>query len=140
AIGSVKTNIGHLEGAAGVAGLIKAVLALEHGVVPPNVHFKTLNPFPLDRTPFEIPTEPVPWPANGDRRHAGVSSFGFGGTNAHVLLSESPPPPPATEAESNPPHVLAVSARSHDSLLELAGRYRELLSSDDPPPARDVCH
>src|SRR5690606_32737424 len=100
-LGAVKTNIGHLEGAAGIAGFIKAVLALHHEAVPPNLHFREPNPhLALGGTRFEIPTRPLPWPAGGDR-HAGVSSFGFGGTNAHLVLREAPPaeaPPAADEA------------------------------------------
>ncbi|MBN1219683.1 MAG: thioester reductase domain-containing protein [Anaerolineae bacterium] len=92
AIGSVKTNLGHLEAAAGIAGLIKVVLALRHQAIPPHLHFQKLNPeISLRNTPFVIPAELRPWPAGDEKRYAGVSSFGFGGTNAHVILAESPP-------------------------------------------------
>src|SRR5262249_14281686 len=88
-LGSVKTNIGHLEAAAGIAGLIKAVLALRHEEIPPHLHLRTINPhIALEGTAFAIPTETRPWPAGGAPRFAGVSSFGFGGTNAHVVLEE----------------------------------------------------
>jgi thioester reductase-like protein len=91
AIGSVKTNIGHLEAAAGIAGLIKVVLALKHQTIPPNLHFKKLNPeISLQNTPFIIPTELFPWPQGREKRYAGISSFGFGGTNAHVILEQAP--------------------------------------------------
>lgn len=90
-IGSVKTNIGHLEAAAGIAGLIKVVLALRHGEIPPHLHFSTLNPhIPIDGTPFIVPTARTPWPATRGPRRAGVSAFGFGGTNCHVVLEEAP--------------------------------------------------
>ena len=84
-IGTVKTNMGHLEAAAGMAGLIKTVLALQHGQIPPNLHFSTPNPhIPWDELPVTVPTERTPWPT--EKRLAGVSSFGFSGTNAHVVL------------------------------------------------------
>ncbi|CAI7975412.1 Polyketide synthase [Frankia sp. Hr75.2] len=158
ALGSVKTNIGHLEGAAGIAGLIKAVLALEHRVIPPTLHFGTLNPnITLAGTPFVIPTAPLPWPATGGRRYAGVSAFGFGGTNAHAVLAEAPPTraggpvDPGTDAgtdaepgtgadTSGGGYLLTLSARSAESLRALAGRYRDVLTADAAPPVRDVCH
>jgi len=91
AIASVKTNIGHLEAAAGIASVIKVVLALRNEMIPPHLHFQTPNPnIPMHNTPFVIPTEPRPWPKGSGRRLAGVSSFGFGGTNAHVVLEEAP--------------------------------------------------
>ncbi len=90
-MGSVKTNIGHLEAAAGIAGLIKVVLSLQHQEIPPHLHLKKLNPLiSLAGTPFAIPTEPQPWLVDTEPRFAGVSSFGFGGTNAHVVLAEAP--------------------------------------------------
>ncbi len=90
-LGSVKTNLGHLESAAGVASLIKVVLALHHGAVPPNLHFRIPSPhIPWDRLPLRVPTALVPWPRGPRPRLAGVSAFGFSGTNAHVLLEEPP--------------------------------------------------
>ncbi len=91
-VGSVKTNIGHLEAAAGMAGLIKSVLVLQHGLIPPHLHFHALNPhISLGETPLVIPIEPQPWsPIAGELRRAAVSSFGFGGTNAHIILEEAP--------------------------------------------------
>ncbi|WAS96619.1 type I polyketide synthase [Nannocystis punicea] len=90
-LGAVKSNLGHLEAAAGVAGLIKATLALEREVVPKNLHFRRLNPrISLAGTPFVVPREPVPWPRGERRRIAGVSSFGISGTNVHVVLEEAP--------------------------------------------------
>src|SRR5262249_36256676 len=91
-LGAGKSNIGHLEAAAGVAGLIKAVLCLYHQQIPKNLHFRALNPrIDLSGTPFVIPVESVAWPAQGKPRLAGVSSFGISGTNAHVILAEAPP-------------------------------------------------
>lgn len=90
-LGAVKSNIGHLEAAAGIAGLIKTVLCLGHQEIPPNLHFRHLNPYiHLSGTPFLIPTQKYPWPSSSVPRFAGVSSFGFGGTNAHVVLEEAP--------------------------------------------------
>ena len=86
-IGSVKANIGHLEAAAGMAGFMKVVLVLQHGEIPPQVHLKELNPYiKIQNTPLQIPTDLQPWPAGDAPRVAGVSAFGFGGTNAHVSV------------------------------------------------------
>ena len=88
----MKTNIGHLEAAAGVAGLIKVVLSLLHEEIPPHLHFQKLNPhIPQDLIPLEIPTQPRPWKRGEKRRIAGISSFGFSGTNAHLIVEEGPP-------------------------------------------------
>ncbi|KIG14079.1 Malonyl CoA-acyl carrier protein transacylase [Enhygromyxa salina] len=90
-IGSVKTNLGHLEAAAGMAGLIKTTLALHHGFIPPNLHFETPNPhIDFDRLQLRVPTQMLEWPERERPRLAGVSSFGFGGTNAHVALTSAP--------------------------------------------------
>ena len=92
-IGSVKTNIGHLESAAGIAGLIKVVLSLQHGVLPQNLHFENPSPhIPWDSLPVRVVDKAIPWQANGRPRRAGTSSFGFSGTNAHVLIEEAPSP------------------------------------------------
>ena len=94
-IGSVKTNIGHLEAAAGIAGLIKVVLALQREAIPPHLHLETLNPkIDLGGSSLSIPGELKPWPHGSRQRFAGVSSFGFGGTNVHVILEEAPAPAP----------------------------------------------
>ncbi|AUX47813.1 uncharacterized protein SOCE26_093370 [Sorangium cellulosum] len=125
ALGAVKTNLGHLEAAAGIAGLVKAVLALQRGVIPANQHFTTLNPrIDLSGTPFVIPTRNLPW-ARGDRpRIAGVSAFGLSGTNAHVVLEEAPRPPAAAAAgEERPLVLLPLSARSPQALSDLAQAY-----------------
>jgi amino acid adenylation domain-containing protein len=121
ALGSVKTNIGHLDSAAGVAGLIKAVLALEHGVIPPSLHFTAPNPqIDMAAGPFTVNAALAAWPRNGHPRRAGVSSFGIGGTNAHVVLEEAPPPAPTPRGiAARPWQLLTLSARS-ESALEVA--------------------
>jgi amino acid adenylation domain-containing protein len=115
-IGSVKSNIGHLDIAAGVAGLIKTVLALQHSEIPPSLHFETANPkLELEKTPFAINHALRPWPRNGQPRRAGVSSFGIGGTNAHVVLEEAPVGQPS-EPSKRPQHLLVVSAKTATAL------------------------
>ncbi|MEV6971950.1 amino acid adenylation domain-containing protein [Kitasatospora sp. NPDC093806] len=99
-VGSVKTNIGHTESASGLAGLIKSALALKHRLIPPHINLERLNPAIDPATlPYRIPTEPTPWPDHRGPARAGVNSFGFGGTNAHVLLEAAPEPVPAAVAE-----------------------------------------
>jgi len=130
-VGSVKTNIGHLEAAAGVAGLIKAVLALVHELIPPQLHFRSLNPrVELRGAPVEVVTEPRRWARSERRRVAGVSSFGLSGTNAHVLVEEAPAAPveEATLASADV-LVLPLSARTPEALSELARRWAAYLES-----------
>jgi myxalamid-type polyketide synthase MxaD len=139
-LGAAKANIGHLEGAAGVAGVLKAVLALRHGEVPPLVHFETLNPhISLRDTPFVIPTTVQPWPASSSPRYAGVSSFGWSGTNAHVIIGEAPPEPAHPPADDEAGYILALSARSAPARLALAAAYRSLLENQTDASLRDVC-
>jgi myxalamid-type polyketide synthase MxaE and MxaD len=129
-LGSAKANIGHLEGAAGVAGVIKAVLALRHRAVPLLPHFTQLNPhITLENTPFFIPTEPTAWDSNGQPRLAGVSSFGWSGTNAHVILEEAPAAPATGEpsAAAERPYFLPLSANTPEALQAQAARYRDFL-------------
>lgn len=110
-IGSVKTNIGHLDAAAGIAGLIKTVLILKHGEIPPSLHFETPNPnLDLENSPFFVNTQLNTWHRSGPPRRAGVSSFGLGGTNAHMILEESPDQKPSGPAKSR--QILTFSARS----------------------------
>jgi len=132
ALGSVKTNFGHLEAAAGMAGLIKAVLALQRGAIPAHLHFQKLNPhISLDGTCLDIPTALRPWPRGTEPRLAGVSSFGFGGTNAHVVLEEAPALPAPRRAEQSTegrPAILPLSAHSPEALSALGRAYREMLA------------
>ncbi|WP_223732849.1 beta-ketoacyl synthase N-terminal-like domain-containing protein [Streptomyces purpurogeneiscleroticus] len=131
-VGSVKTNIGHLEAGAGVAGLIKALLVVARGEIPPHLHFHTPNPMvEWDRMHLRIPTRTVPWPEEGRARLAGVSSFGASGTNVHVVL-EGPlaSPAPAVAAPAvDETQLLAASARSPEALRATARRYAEHLES-----------
>jgi amino acid adenylation domain-containing protein len=131
AIGSVKTNIGHLDGAAGVANLIKVVLAISHGELPPSLHFTEPNPeLHLDRTPFEINTRLREWPAS-PRRLAGVSSFGIGGTNAHVVVEE--PPPPAVTDAGHAWQLVPLSAKTPAALDTVGQRLAEYFDGATTP-------
>jgi acyl transferase domain-containing protein len=140
ALGSVKTNLGHLEGAAGVAGLAKAVLALDRGEIPPSLHFHTPNPaLDLGAVPAFVPTAPVPWPRGGRRRVAGVSAFGMSGTNVHVVLEEAPAPEPAPAPSARGVHLLPVSARTPAALAAAARGVGAALSAADAPALADAC-
>lgn len=141
-MGSAKTNIGHLESASGTAGLIKVVLALQHQLLPPSLHFDTPSPhIAWDSLPVAVVAEPTPWPAEGRTRRAGVSSFGFTGTNAHVLIAEAPSAPAdiAEPAADGSVDVLTLSARSPEALTALAERYRSWLQVHDDVDFADVC-
>ncbi|MGA8328579.1 MAG: SDR family NAD(P)-dependent oxidoreductase, partial [Mycobacterium sp.] len=150
-MGSVKTNIGHLESASGSAGLIKVVLSLQHGVLPKSLHFDNPSPhIPWDSLPVRVVTEATPWEANGKPRRAGVSSFGFTGTNAHVLIEEAPAQPviaPADAADEvvdaagprESAEVLPLSARSSDALVALAQRYGSWLETNPEADVAEVC-
>ena len=138
-ISSVKTNIGHLEAAAGIAGLIKVVLALQHEQIPPHLHFKQPNPhINWDKLPVVVPTEPIPWPVEQRPRLAGVSSFGISGTNAHVVLEEAPAPQPVPAAVERPLHLLTLSAKTLIALVELVSRYEQHLAACSDAFA-DIC-
>ncbi|HEX2188472.1 MAG TPA: type I polyketide synthase, partial [Longimicrobiaceae bacterium] len=140
ALGSVKTNVGHLDAAAGVASLIKAVLALEHGEIPPSLHFTEPNPaIPFASTPFYVADRLLPWtPPAGTPRRAGVSSFGVGGTNAHVVLEEPPPSPAAAPADGEAEELLVLSARTPEALDRLAAATAERLERGGAPSLADA--
>ncbi|WP_067470427.1 type I polyketide synthase [Nocardia amamiensis] len=131
-MGSVKTNIGHLEAAAGVAGLIKAALSLKHGRIPANLHLKEPNPaIPFDEFGLRVPTQLTEWPQTDGPRYAGVNSFGFGGTNAHAVL-EGPPPENSIPAHGDDQRrVVVLSARTADALHELAESMCAFLDDTD---------
>ncbi|MEO0946631.1 MAG: MupA/Atu3671 family FMN-dependent luciferase-like monooxygenase [Cyanobacteria bacterium J06641_5] len=129
-IGSVKTNIGHLEAAAGIAGLIKVVLSMQHATLPKHLHFKAPNSH-IDWAdlPLKVTAEQTAWESNGHPRSAGVSSFGFSGTNAHVVLEEAPLVEFPQPAADRPLQLLTLSAKSAPALQELGDRYRTHLAS-----------
>ncbi|MCX2926274.1 type I polyketide synthase [Streptomyces sp. NEAU-W12] len=143
ALGSVKTNIGHLGAAAGIAGLIKAVLALEHRQVPPSLHFERPNPhIDFATGPFRVPTTLEDWPAGEHPRRAAVSAFGIGGTNAHVILEEAPPAPPAPPREPVDGRRLALplSARTAGALRGQAEALARHLERRPDLRLDDVAH
>jgi acyl transferase domain-containing protein len=137
ALGSVKSNIGHLDAAAGVAGLIKAALAVKTGKIPATLHFQSPNPkLALGGSPFFVNAEPIDWPLPGLRR-AGVSSFGIGGTNAHVVLEQAPERAAAAPATKGP-HWLLVSARTASALDAARRRLADHLASHPELDLADV--
>ncbi|MCB0167234.1 MAG: amino acid adenylation domain-containing protein, partial [Anaerolineae bacterium] len=150
-IGSVKSNIGHLEGAAGVVSLLKTVLALQRRRIPPNLHFIEPNPhIPWSQLAVQVPTEPTSWSSNQTRPMAGVSSFGLSGTNVHVVLEAAPNP---TETDpmldkSAPPdlikgrsslQLLTLSAKTQTALAALAKRYEHYLATQPEADLADIC-
>ncbi|MEM7125063.1 MAG: SDR family NAD(P)-dependent oxidoreductase [Chloroflexota bacterium] len=152
-VGSIKTNIGHLDAGAGVAGVLKVILALQNGEIPPHLSFQTPNPFiEWDSSAIQIPTTVVDWPA--DKPFAGVSSFGASGTNVHVILEKAPSQDgqtirqqddKATEGGTTPLperpwHLLNLSAKSETSLTNLATKYHEFLGSIVDAELGNVCY
>ena len=138
-VGSIKTNFGHTEAAAGVAGFIKAALVLHHGAIPPSLHFKTPNPnIPWNSLPLSIPTALMPWP-EGLPAVTGVSSYGIGGTNAHVVLEGAPERKVVRASFVRRANLLPLSARSPEALRALAGRYAELLATPAGAELDAVC-
>lgn len=139
-LGSVKTNTGHLEAAAGMVGLLKVVLSLQHREIPPHLNLEQLNPYiSLEGTPFAIPTTLQPWTSETGHRFAGISSFGFGGTNAHVVLEEAPASETDSGAIEPPLHVLTLSARSPEALQAAAQRYEQFLRAQPEISLANVC-
>ena len=138
-IGSIKPNVGHLDAAAGVSSLIKTVLAMEHGQIPPTINFEHPNPkIDFESSPFYVNTELRPWPANGHPRRAGVSSFGFGGTNAHVVLEEKPVVEPSGPSKSW--QLLLLSAKNEEALDASGKRLAEYLGEHRQINLGDVAH
>ena len=139
ALGSVKTNIGHLDAAAGVAGLIKAALALQHRLIPPTLHFTTPNPkLGLDKTPFFVNTAPLKWAAGPTPRRAGVSSLGAGGTNAHVVLEEAPEQQASDLGRGT--ELIVLSARTATALDRATANIQAFLEHEIDRPLADVAY
>jgi len=138
-IGSVKSNVGHLTIAAGATGFIKTALSLHHEVLPPTIHFQSPNPaLGLDKSPFYVVRELSPWKRGGAPRRAGVSAFGVGGTNAHVVLEEGPPEQPSGPGRAK--ELLVVSARTPEALESACGRLAAWLREHPETPLADVAH
>jgi acyl transferase domain-containing protein/short-subunit dehydrogenase/acyl carrier protein len=142
-VGSVKANIGHLEAAAGIAGLIKATLCLKHQQIPPLANLQNPNPsIPFKDLGLRLPTAAEPMSRGKDPALVGINSFGYGGTNAHAILEASPDPeqsPGAQTIESSSPYVLPISARSEQALQELAKQYAQKLCATSSPSLHDFC-
>jgi acyl transferase domain-containing protein/acyl-CoA synthetase (AMP-forming)/AMP-acid ligase II/acyl carrier protein len=136
-IGTAKTNFGHLESAAGILGLMKTVLALEHSVIPGQLHLSALNPKIDPGTVLRFSARPLPWPERAGGRLAGVSSFGFGGTNAHVVLAQAPKA--ATRPRPRSASLLLLSAEDEATLHTLAGQYASWLTSDPAVDLNNAC-
>ncbi|MGH3376133.1 MAG: aminotransferase class I/II-fold pyridoxal phosphate-dependent enzyme [Actinoallomurus sp.] len=139
-VGSVKSNIGHLEAAAGIAGFIKAALVVGHRRVPPQLHLETPNRhLDWDGSGLEVPVRGRDLPER-DVTRAGVSSFGFGGMNAHVVLETAPPPEPYTAPPERPSQALCLSGHTPTALMTLARRYRAHLAAHPDTAPGDLCH
>jgi acyl transferase domain-containing protein len=153
-LGAVKASLGHTEAAAGVAGLIKLVLSLQHGEIPPQANFHTPSPFiPWAKLPFVVPLQATAWPPVEGRRIGGISAFGFSGTNVHVVVEAAPEARLGSQTSSSageqaaaederPLHLLALSARQPAALAQLAGRYAGSLEAAKEARLRlaDICY
>ncbi|MDY7007684.1 MAG: type I polyketide synthase [Cyanobacteriota bacterium] len=147
-IGALKTNIGHTETAAGVAGLIKVVLQLQHQQIAPNLHFQQPSPYiNWSELPLKVPTQAIPWQVNGQPRIGGVSSFGFSGTNAHVILQEAPTESNKEQATGKSKddlersvHLLTLSAKTETALGELVNNYQNYLTTHAELEVTDICY
>ena len=143
-VGSVKTNIGHAESASGIAGVIKVILAMQHEKIPPHINFKALSSrISLGRAPIKIPTQAIPWPRSERVRIAGVSSFGFSGTNAHTILQEAPVQTPFRDTgptDDRSSHLLVLSAATEPGLREVARAYAAFLTANPDCAVADFCH
>jgi acyl transferase domain-containing protein/acyl carrier protein len=143
-LGSVKSNIGHLEAAAGAAALIKVALCLHQKRLPPNLNYSSPNPYiPWDKYAVKVVEKAMDWPAT-DKRVAGVSAFGLSGTNVHMILEQAPEVTDSTNAtvglQSRPQHILALSARNAPALEALVARYAAYLETQTAQSLIDVCH
>lgn len=138
-VGSVKTNVGHLEAAAGIVGLAKVILSLQHREIPPHLHFQSPNPrIPWQEMPIQIPTQLTPWTRDDKPLLAGVSSFGISGTNAHVILEEAPAV--VQETTAHVPQLLTLSAKTETALQTLVQRYGQHLENHPDLSLSDLCY
>ncbi|MBW4454228.1 MAG: polyketide synthase dehydratase domain-containing protein [Nostoc indistinguendum CM1-VF10] len=140
-VGSVKTNIGHLEPAAGVASLIKVVLAMQHGEIPPHLHLTKVNPhISLQENNLKVPTTATPWTVTaGERRIAGISAFGMSGTNAHLILEEAPVRQVVVAELERSRHLLTLSAKSAAALKKLASRFENYITAHPSTSLANIC-
>lgn len=140
-VGSVKTNIGHLDHAAGAAGMLKAILALKHKEIPPFIHFDRPNrKIDFDRSPVYVSDRLQKWETDGFPRRCGVSSFGLSGTNCHIVIEEAPGNQKSRGPQTEGMNVLTLSARSDAQLKILAQKYRDFLRKNPEEDIRDICY
>ena len=140
AIGSVKTNIGHLDNAAGIAGLVKAVLALKHREIPPTLHFKRPNrKICFENSPVYVNDRLKMWETEGGPRRCGINSFGLSGTNCHIVLEEAPSAE-CNSVKKKSSHILTMSAKSERALGELLKQYFEIVQHEDLPDIENICY
>ncbi|NEO53143.1 MAG: type I polyketide synthase [Okeania sp. SIO3B5] len=141
AIGSLKTNVGHMNTAAGVGALIKTVLALKHNLIPPSLHYEKPNPqINFSDSPFYVNNTLSEWKHNGTPLRAGVSSFGVGGTNAHVIIEEAPSQVKSQNVIERPIHLLTLSAKTEKALEDLVSNYQNYLETNPELELADVCY
>ncbi|WP_417821986.1 amino acid adenylation domain-containing protein [Terasakiella sp.] len=141
-VASVKANIGHLEGAAGIAGLIKTALSLHHGIIPAHASFTTPNPhIDWDKLALNVPTQSQNWPANENKRIGAISSFGFSGTNAHIILGEVQKTEHiAKKAPFDAPHMLAISAKTKAAFVQQIEHYIDFLQNQPETALENICY
>ena len=142
-VGSVKAHIGHTETVSGVAGVIKTVMMMQHRVIPKQLYLEEINPhISTEGTRIKFPMQETPWTVEGGTRMAGVSSFGFGGTNVHVIVEEAAAPKPAVDAAVDAPRqLLTLSAKTATALTSLAGRYADRLQEEESTGSlAEICY
>ncbi|MDJ0843672.1 type I polyketide synthase [Crocosphaera sp.] len=142
-VGAVKSNIGHLEAAAGIASVIKMALSLKHQQIPPSLHFNQPNPYiPFDKLPLKVQSSLIPWPQRETSAKVGISSFGFSGTNAHVILEGASVPEKTGNNTSNFPHLLPISAHTPEAVITLAQQYQGLVAEKELTPnyVENLCY
>ena len=140
-VGSVKTNFGHLEAAAGISALIKVVLSLQNQEIPPHLHLEKPNPhIPWHQLPLVVPTSAIPWHQGNQSRIAGISAFGISGTNVHMILEEAPEQVKTEKSLERTSHILALSAKTQKALEELVNSYSHHLKNYPELALEDICH